>query len=64
MTNRKYSSEYAKTSSKLLRSLTSGLMPLLAPTKLDANLDSSKKGSNLMNKSLPFMKKGKLYYER
>ena len=59
MTNKNYSSEYARQSSNLLKSLTKALMPYLTTTatKFDESSEGQKR-PNLMNKSLPFMKKG------
>ena len=56
MTNRKYGSEYARKPPKLLKSMVTKLLPALNSTKLSTK-PNNEKGPNLMNKSLPFMKK-------
>lgn len=55
MTNKKYSSEYARQKVKLMKSFVGKLVQKMETTKLVA--ESPDKGTNLMNKSLPFMKK-------
>jgi len=57
-TNRKYGSEYARKPKKLLLSMVTKLMPAITSTK-HSNQPNDVKGPNLMNKSLPFMKKSK-----
>jgi len=59
MTNKKYSAEYARKPVKLIKSMIAKLLPNMQTPKL-SNKSESEKGANLMNKSLPFMKKSEL----
>ena len=61
MTNKKYSAEYARKPVKLIKSMVAKLLPNMQTPKFSTKAESEK-GANLMNKSLPFMKKSELSF--
>ncbi len=63
MTNRKYSAEYARKPVKLIKSMVAKLLPQMEAPKLVTKAESDR-GLNLMNKSLPFMKKREFFLMR
>ena len=56
-TNLKYAKDYSRTPEKVLKSLINKMMPAICPDYKEP--ESKKKSSNLMNKSLPFLKNDK-----
>lgn len=60
MTNKKYSAEYARKPVKLIKSMVAKLLPQMETPKFSTQAESDR-GANLMNKSLPFMKKSEFF---
>ncbi len=57
-TNKKYSAEYGRQNEKALRALISKFLPVLQAEEPEKKeIPDAPQGPNLMNKSLPFMKK-------